>query len=196
MLSHIRCDLRAALREDPAALTPLQVILLYPGFHAIVLHRIAHRLHRAGLFWLPHMVAWLSRFLTGIEIHPGAMIGPGLFIDHGMGVVVGETAVIGEDVILYHNVTLGGTGRERGKRHPTVCDGALIGAGATILGDIEVGRGSRVGAGAIVLESVPAGGTMVGVPARVVKRRGGHSRAEVRETGSGKVAGRNDSNDR
>ena len=165
----IKQDLRAALQRDPAASTSLQVILLYPGFHAIAIHRLAHALHRRGWFWLPHILALVSRFLTGIEIHPGAEIGPGFFIDHGMGVVIGETSLIGRDVTMYHQVTLGGTGWFSEKRHPTVGDEVLIGAGAKLLGPIKIGTGAKIGAGAVVLGDVPEGCTAVGIPAKVVR---------------------------
>lgn len=170
MFSALRRDISAAMERDPAARSRLQVILLYPGFHAIALHRLAHGLHRRGFFWLPHIIAWFNRFLTGIEIHPGARIGPGFFIDHGMSVVIGETSLVGRDVTMFHGVTLGGTGRQATKRHPTVGDDVLIGAGAKILGPIEIGSGARIGAGAVVLEDIPADCTAVGIPARVVRR--------------------------
>ncbi len=166
----LKDDLRAALQRDPAAVSPLQVILFYPGFHAIVLHRLAHRLHEKGLFWLPHFISWFSRFLTGVEIHPGARIGKGFFIDHGMGVVIGETTRIGTNVTLYQGAVLGGIGRNRGKRHPDIADRVMIGAGAKVLGPVEVGEGSKVGAGAVLLQSIPPGSTAVGVPAEVVRR--------------------------
>ncbi len=170
MFSTFRRDLHAALERDPAARFSLQVVLLYPGFHAITLHRLAHRLHQRGFFWLPHFIACLSRFLTGIEIHPAASIGPGFFADHGMSIVIGATSIIGRDVTMYHEVTLGGTGRSTVKRHPTVGDDVLIGAGAKLLGPIEIGSGARIGASAVVLGDVPEGCTVVGIPAKVVRR--------------------------
>lgn len=172
LFSALKRDLRAALERDPAARSALQVVLLYPGFHAIAFHRLAHWLHQGGLFLPPHFIAWLNRFLTGIEIHPGARIGPGLFIDHGMSVVIGETSIVGRDVTMYHGVTLGGTGRVATKRHPTVGDDVLIGAGAKVLGPVEIGSGAKIGAGAVVLDDVPEGCTAVGIPAEVVRRPG------------------------
>ncbi len=185
MLAAVTEDLRAALRNDPAARSALQVILFYPGFHAMILHRIANRLHGWGLFLPSQFFSWFSRLITGVEIHPGAEIAPGVFIDHGMGVVIGETTRIERGVTLYPGVVLGGVGRQRGKRHPDVGEGALIGAGAKVLGPVEVGAHSRVGAGAVVLESIPRGCTAVGVPAQVV--RGGE--CEGRDALSAQLAG-------
>lgn len=161
-----------ALERDPAARSPWEVLLLYPGVHALAGHRVAHWLYRRGRTFLARLVSNLGRWLTGIEIHPGARIGRRCFIDHGMGVVIGETAEVGDDVTIYHGVTLGGTGRERGKRHPTVEDGVVIGANATVLGNIVIGRNARVGAGAVVVKAVPPGATAVGVPARVLDPAG------------------------
>ena len=161
-------DLRAALDRDPAATNPIEVVLTYPGLHALLVHRLAHFLYVIGIPILPRVVSHISRMLTGIEIHPGATIGRGLFIDHGMGVVVGETSEIGNDVTMYQGVTLGGTGHERGKRHPTIGDNVMIGVGAKILGAITVGENSKIGAGAVVLNDVPPNSTAVGVPAKVV----------------------------
>ncbi len=164
-------ELVAAYRlRDPAARSNLEVLLCYPGLHAVIWHKLNHGLWRRGLRLPARMGAHLGRFLTGIEIHPAAQIGRRLIIDHGMGVVIGETAVIGSDVYLYHAVTLGGTSSERGKRHPTVGDNVIIGAGAKVLGDILVGDGARVGANAVVVQPVPAGVTVVGIPARPVDR--------------------------
>ena len=161
----------SAYRErDPAARSRVEVLLCYPGLHAVLWHRLSHRLWRRRLFLLARMLAHLGRFLTGIEIHPAAKIGRRLIIDHGMGVVIGETAEVGDDVYLYHGVTLGGTSSERGKRHPTLGDNVIVGAGAKILGDILVGHGARVGANAVVVQPVPAGTTVVGIPARPVER--------------------------
>ena len=164
-------DLRAALDRDPAATNPIEVILTYPGLHALVVHRLSHCLYLIGVPILPRLISHLSRILTGIEIHPGATIGRGLFIDHGMGVVVGETSEIGDNVTMYQGVTLGGTGQERGKRHPTIGDNVMIGVGAKILGAIPVGENSKIGAGAVVLNDVPPNSTAVGVPAKVVSFR-------------------------
>ena len=161
-------DLRAALDRDPAATNPIEVVLTYPGLHALLVHRLAHFLYVIGIPILPRVVSHISRMLTGIEIHPGATIGRGLFIDHGMGVVVGETSEIGDNVTMYQGVTLGGTGQERGKRHPTIGDNVMIGVGAKILGAITVGEKSKFGAGAVVLNDVPPNSTAVGVPAKVV----------------------------
>lgn len=157
-------------RRDPAARSSLEVLLCYPGLHAVLWHKLSHGLWRRGLRLPARMAAHLGRFLTGIEIHPAAQIGRRLIIDHGMGVVIGETAIIGDDVYLYHQVTLGGTSTERGKRHPTVGNDVIIGAGAKVLGDILIGDGARVGANAVVVQPVPPGVTVVGIPARPVER--------------------------
>lgn len=158
-------------REDPAAKSSLEILLCYPGLHAVISHKLAHWLYGRRLYVLARLVSHVSRLLTGIEIHPGAKIGQRLFIDHGFGVVIGETAEIGDDVLLYQGVTLGGTGGERGKRHPTIGDRVVIGAGAAILGNIELGPDVKVGAGSVVVHSVPAGATVVGIPGKVVKTR-------------------------
>jgi serine O-acetyltransferase len=172
MFKTIREDIRAALERDPAARGFLELFLTYPGLHAVWGHRIAHYLWTRGFKLPARMVSHLARVLTGIEIHPGARIGRRFFIDHGMGVVIGETAVIGNDVTLYHGVTLGGTSLEKGKRHPTLEDGVVVGAGAKILGDIAIGRCSRIGANAVVVKPVPAQAVVVGIPGEVVKRKG------------------------
>jgi serine O-acetyltransferase len=164
----LRLDLRAALDRDPAARSTAEVVLAYPGFHAIVLHRLAQQLDQRGVPLVPRLVSHVNRFLTGIEIHPSAQIGPGFFIDHGMGVVIGETAQIGDNVTVYQGVTLGGTGKEMGKRHPTVGSNVVISVGAKVLGAIEIGDNVKIGAGSVVLTSVPAHSTVVGVPGRVV----------------------------
>jgi serine O-acetyltransferase len=166
----IRSDLGAVLARDPAARSLLEVALCYPGFHAVMMHRIANAAWRRGFKLLGRLISVFARFATGIEIHPGATIGQRFFIDHGMGVVIGETAEIGDDVTLYQGVTLGGTTLDHGKRHPTLGDGVIVGAGAKILGPFTVGKGARVGSNAVVLEAVPAGATVVGIPARVVNR--------------------------
>ncbi len=157
-------------QRDPAARSRLEVLLCYPGLHAVLWHKLSHKLWHRGLRLPARMFAHLGRFLTGIEIHPAALIGRRLVIDHGMGVVIGETAEIGDDVYIYHQVTLGGTSSERGKRHPTVGNGVIIGAGAKVLGDILIGDRARVGANAVVVQPVPAGVTVVGIPARPVER--------------------------
>ena len=164
-------EIRAVRERDPASRSTIEVILTSPGLHAILLHRLAHGLWRKGLFLPGRIVSHLSRAATGIEIHPGARLGRGIFIDHGMGVVIGETASVGDDVTMYQGVTLGGTGKERGKRHPTVEDEAVIGVGASVLGAVTIGAGARVGAGSVVLKDVPAHTTAVGLPARAVSWR-------------------------
>ena len=168
-------DFKACFERDPAARTPfgfLEVILTYSGFHAVLAHRLNHFLHKLRIPLIPRFLSQLVRFLTGIEIHPGATIGPGFFIDHGMGVVIGETTEIGKNVTLYQNVTLGGTGTERGKRHPTIGDNVVIGAGAKVLGNIRLGNNVKVGAGSVVVHSVPDSCTVVGVPAEIVRKEG------------------------
>jgi serine O-acetyltransferase len=167
-------DLRAVRVHDPAARSDLEALLCHAPLHAILIHRLGHWIHvRAGLVIVPRLLANLARFLTGVEIHPAARIGRRFFIDHGTGVVIGETAEIGDDCVLYHNVTLGGTGKHRGKRHPTLHDHVLVGTGATLLGPITVGEGAKIGAGAFVrMHDVPARCTAAGMPARIVKRGG------------------------
>ena len=168
----IRRDIDAICERDPAARSRAEVLLLYSGLHALMLYRLAHALHRSGHYFAARLVSQSGRFLTGIEIHPGAEIGEGLFIDHGSGVVIGETAIIGDNCTLYQGVTLGGTGKETGKRHPTLGDGVMVGAGAKLLGNFTVGDGAKIAAGAVVLGDVPAEATAVGIPARVVRRSG------------------------
>lgn len=163
----LREDVRAVKERDPAARGILEIVLSYPGLHAIWMHRTAHFLEEKGASLLPRLISMFARAVTGIEIHQGAKLGRGLFIDHGMGVVIGETAVVGEDVTMYQGVTLGGTGKEKGKRHPTVGNNVVIAAGASVLGPITVGDNSKVGAGAVVLKDVPANCTVVGVPGRL-----------------------------
>lgn len=165
-------EIRAAQKKDPAAKTFLEIVLLYQGLHALIAHRIAHFLYRLRLFFLARFLSQLSRFLTGIEIHPGAKIGKRFFIDHGMGVVIGETAIVGDDVLLYQGVTLGGTGLEKGKRHPTIGNNVVIGTGAKVLGNITIGESSYIGANAVVIKDVPANSTVVGVPGRITKQDG------------------------
>src|SRR5579862_8097777 len=169
MFSHVREQIDTVFRRDPAARSVLEIVLCYPGFHAILLHRLAHRLYRGGWFTLGRVVSQFSRTLTGIEIHPGARIGRRFFIDHGMGVVIGETSEIGDDVLLYQGVTLGGTGKDTGKRHPTIGNEVVIGTGAKILGNIRIGDRAKVGAGSVVVRPVPDDSTVVGVPGRVVR---------------------------
>lgn len=172
MFKTIRQDLQAIFERDPAATSRLEVLLTYAGFHALLAYRIAHRLKRAGIPLLPRAISQLARWLTGIEIHPSATIGTGFFIDHGMGVVIGETAEIGDHVTLFQGVTLGGTGKERGKRHPTLGNHVVVGAGAKILGGIRIGDNVKIGANSVVLKSVPSNCTVIGVPARVIKTQG------------------------
>jgi serine O-acetyltransferase len=171
MLAAVREQIETIFREDPAAKSVLEIVLCYPGFHAVLLHRLAHKLYLQGLTVPARLISQLGRSLTGIEIHPGARIGRRFFIDHGMGVVIGETSEIGDDVLMYQNVTLGGTGKDRGKRHPTIGNNVVIGTGAKILGDIRVGNFVKVGAGSVVIRSVPDYSTVVGIPGRVVRAR-------------------------
>src|SRR5215831_1717354 len=168
LLKNLREEIDATLARDPAARSRLEVVLCYPGFHALVYHRLAHWLWRHRWFLAGRFVSHVGRVLTGIEIHPGAHIGKRVFIDHGMGVVIGETAEIGDDCTLYHGVTLGGTSWNKGKRHPTLGNGVVIGAGAKILGPILVGEGAKIGSNAVVVKEVPAGATAIGIPARIV----------------------------
>jgi serine O-acetyltransferase len=168
MFSRLREDIRSVFDRDPAARTAWEVLTCYPGVHAMLMHRLAHWLWGLQLRWLGRLVSHLARFFTGIEIHPGATIGRRFFIDHGMGVVIGETAIVGDDVTLYHGVTLGGTSWTKGRRHPTIENGVVIGAGAKVLGPITVGAGAKVGSNAVVVKNVPAGTTAVGNPARII----------------------------
>jgi serine O-acetyltransferase len=181
MFGTIREQLDTIFREDPAAKSVLEILLCYPGFHAILWHRLAHRLYNAGVPLIPRVISQFSRFCTGIEIHPGAAIGRRFFIDHGMGVVIGETAEIGNDVLIYQGVTLGGTGNEKGKRHPTIGDHVVIGTGAKVLGSITIGNNVKIGAGSVVVRPVPDNSTVVGIPGRVVRTRNGSN--EVLEHG-------------
>jgi len=169
----LREDFRAVFERDPAAINRVEVFLLYSGWHAIVLHRVAHALLNAGVPVVPRLISQLSRFLTGIEIHPGAKIGHAFFIDHGMGVVIGETTEIGHHVTLYQGVTLGGTGKERGKRHPTLGNHVVVGGGAKVLGAITIGDEVKIGANSVVLKSVPDSCTVVGIPGRIIHKEAG-----------------------
>jgi serine O-acetyltransferase len=173
MLHAIRQDFKAVFDRDPAATSKLEVILTYAGFHALMAYRVAHWLKSYGIPFIPRAISQVARWLTGIEIHPSARIGTGFFIDHGMGVVIGETAEIGDYVTLFQGVTLGGTGKERGKRHPTLGNHVVVGAGAKILGGITIGDNVKIGANSVVLKSVAANSTVIGVPARVIKTPGG-----------------------
>lgn len=172
MLTAIRTDLAIIKERDPAARGLLEILLCYPGFQALVLHRISHRLWHWELPLLPRLLSQFTRSLTGIEIHPGARIGHGVFIDHGMGVVIGETTEIGNRCLLYQGVTLGGTGKDHGKRHPTLAENVVVGAGAKVLGAIEVGANTRIGAGSVVVRNVESNSTVVGIPGRVVHQSG------------------------
>ncbi len=169
-MKRLREDIAAIFKNDPAAKSMLEVILCYSGLHALIFHRLAHFLNELGIPVIPRMLSQVARFLTGIEIHPGAKIGHGVVIDHGMGVVIGETAEIGDNVLIYQGVTLGGVSLNKGKRHPTIGNNVVIGAGAKILGPISIGDGSLIGAGSVLLKAVPANSTVVGIPGRVVNR--------------------------
>ena len=171
MFAVIREQIDTIFREDPAAKSVRESFRCYPGFHAALLHRVAHRLYKANVPLLPRVISQVSRFFTGIEIHPGATIGRRFFIDHGMGVVIGETAEIGDDVLIYQGVTLGGTGNEQGKRHPTIGNNVVIGTGAKVLGSIRIGNNCKIGAGSVVVRPVPDHSTVVGIPGRIVRQR-------------------------
>jgi serine O-acetyltransferase len=163
-------DLRTIYERDPAARNWLEVLFCYPGLQAVVFHRLAHWLHKIGIPFIPRFISHISRFLTGIEIHPGAKIGNGVFIDHGMGVVIGETAIVGDYALIYQGVTLGGTGKETGKRHPTLGSHVVVGAGAKVLGNIFIGDRVRIGAGSVVLRDAPSDTTVVGIPGRITRQ--------------------------
>jgi len=175
MFGAIKEQIDTVFREDPAAKSAIEILLCYPGVHAVLFHRVAHALYRAGVPLLPRLISQMSRWITGIEIHPGATIGRRFFIDHGMGVVIGETAEIGDDCLLYQGVTLGGTGKESGKRHPTLGDHVVVGGGAKVLGNIRIGSRARIGAGSVVIHSVPDDSTVVGIPGKVVRTRTGNT---------------------
>lgn len=179
MFNHLREDIAVVFERDPAARNAWEVLTTYPGVHALILHRLSHRLWGCGLCWLARFVSHLGRWFTGIEIHPGATIGRRVFIDHGMGVVVGETAIIGDDCTMYHGVTLGGTSWNKGKRHPTLEQGVVIGTGAKVLGPIIIGKGAKIGSNAVVVKDVPPGATAVGVPARILDREKEKQRDET-----------------
>ncbi len=178
----LRRDIDAICERDPAARSRAEALLLYPGLHALFFHRVSHALYKKKLFFTARMVSQLGRFFTGIEIHPGAEIGRGLFIDHGAGVVIGETAIIGDDCTLYQGVTLGGTGKETGKRHPTLGNNVMVGAGAKLLGNFTIGDNAKIAAGAVVLRDVPPDSTAVGIPARVVRCAGERVPADLDQT--------------
>lgn len=172
MLKTLVEDFKIIFERDPAARNWVEVLFCYPGLQALFFHRIAHALHRLGLPFIPRLISHIARFVTGIEIHPGATIGRGVFIDHGMGVVIGETAIVGDYALIYQGVTLGGTGKQSGKRHPTLGENVVVGTGAKVLGNIQIGNNVRIGAGSVVLRDVPSDCTVVGVPGRVVYRAG------------------------
>ena len=169
MFYKIKKDIEYIMENDPAARTKLEVFLLYPSIHARLAHMISHFLYKKNLLFLARLISQIARFLTAIEIHPGATLGAGILIDHGMGVVIGETAELGDRITIYHGTTLGGTGKEKGKRHPTVGDNVVIGAGSKVLGNIKIGSNSKLGANSVVLDDVPEGATVVGIPGKVVK---------------------------
>ena len=172
MFKYLKEDIKTIFERDPAAKSYLEVILCYPGLHAVMCHRIAHCLYRRRMFFFARLLSQTCRFFSGIEIHPGAVIGRRFFIDHGSGIVIGETAEVGDDVTLYQGVTLGGTGKDKGKRHPTIEHNVTIGSGAKVLGPITIGHNAKIGAGAVVVRCIPANCTAVGVPAHVVRREG------------------------
>ena len=182
MFNRLREDISCVLERDPASRSSWEVLTCYPGVHALLLHRLSHRLWGAGFKWLARLLSHLGRFLTGVEIHPGATIGRRVFIDHGMGVVIGETAEIGDECTLYHGVTLGGTSWSHGKRHPTLARGVVIGAGAKVLGPITVGEGAKIGSNAVVVRDVPPGATAVGIPARIIEGEAAREREEKAQT--------------
>jgi len=169
-IATIKNDIKTIFEKDPAAKNIFEVILLYPGFHALLAYRIAHKLNKWKVPFIPRLISQMARFFTGIEIHPAAKIGKSFFIDHGMGVVIGETTEIGDNVLIYQGVTLGGTGKDQGKRHPTICDNVTIGAGAKVLGSMTIGENSNIGAGSVVIDEVPSNSTVVGVPGRIVRQ--------------------------
>ena len=172
MFKKINNDIEYILENDPAARSKIEVFLLYPSVHALIAHRIAHYFYNHKMFFISRLISQINRFITGIEIHPGAKIGSAILIDHGMGVVIGETAVIGNRVTIYHGTTLGGTGKETGKRHPTVGNNVIIGAGAKVLGPITIGDNSKIGANSVVLKNVPENSTVVGIPGKIINKKG------------------------
>ncbi len=187
MFEHIKEDISSVFDRDPAARNTFEILTTYPGVHAMLVHRISHSLWNAGLKLLARVLSNVARLLTGIEIHPGAQIGRRFFIDHGMGVVIGETAVIGNDCTLYHGVTLGGTSWQKGKRHPTLANDVVVGAGAKVLGPIDIGEGARIGSNSVVVKPVPSGATVVGVPGKLVERRSGGEHSERRAATAKKI---------
>jgi serine O-acetyltransferase len=181
MFKHIKEDVSVVFERDPAARTHWEIITTYPGVHALIIHRLSHWVWRKRFFWIARFISHIGRWLTGIEIHPGATIGRRVFIDHGMGVVIGETAVIGDDCTLYHGVTLGCTSWNKGKRHPTLEQGVVIGAGAKVLGPITIGKGAKIGSNAVVVKDVPENATAVGIPARILEQETNKQRDEMAE---------------
>lgn len=171
MFKRLKYDLERILKEDPAARSKLEVFILYPSIHVTILHRLSNKLYKKKRFFIARLISQIGRFLTGIEIHPGATIGKGLFIDHGMGVVIGETAEVGENVTIYHGVTLGGTGKDTGKRHPTIGDNVIIGSGSKVLGPINIGDNVKIGANSVVLKDIEDDSTAVGIPAQVIGKK-------------------------
>ncbi|WP_036302371.1 serine O-acetyltransferase [Methylotenera sp. L2L1] len=196
MFDHIKEDISIVFERDPAARTHWEILTTYPGVHALLMHRLSHWLWKANFFWLGRFLSHIGRWFTGIEIHPGATIGRRVFIDHGMGVVIGETAIIGNDCTLYHGVTLGGTSWNKGKRHPTLEAGVVIGAGAKVLGPITIGEGAKIGSNAVVVKDVPANATAVGIPARILEEEKSKKREETaQKIGFAAYAVGNDEND-
>jgi len=181
MFKHIKEDISVVFERDPAARTHWEIITTYPGVHALIIHRLSHWVWSKRFFWIARFISHIGRWLTGIEIHPGATIGRRVFIDHGMGVVIGETAVIGDDCTLYHGVTLGGTSWNKGKRHPTLEQGVVIGAGAKVLGPIIIGKGAKIGSNAVVVKDVPENATAVGIPARILEQETNKQRDDMAE---------------
>lgn len=181
MFKHIKEDISVVFERDPAARTHWEIITTYPGVHALIIHRLSHWIWRKRFFWIARFISHIGRWLTGIEIHPGSTIGRRVFIDHGMGVVIGETAVIGDDCTLYHGVTLGGTSWNKGKRHPTLEQGVVIGAGAKVLGPITIGKGAKIGSNAVVVKDVPENATAVGIPARILEQETNKQRDAMAE---------------
>ena len=196
MFDHVKEDIAIVFERDPAARTHWEVLTTYPGVHALLMHRLSHWLWKKNFYWLARFNSHMGRWLTGIEIHPGATIGRRVFIDHGMGVVIGETAVIGDDCTLYHGVTLGGTSWNKGKRHPTLENGVVIGAGAKVLGPITIGAGAKIGSNAVVVKDVPANATAVGIPARILEEEKTKKREDTaKKIGFAAYAVGNDEND-
>ncbi len=181
IINYFKEEINFIMENDPAAKNPFEVFLLYPGFHAVLWHRLAHFLYKERFYFLARLISQIVRFFTGIEIHPGAKLGRRILIDHGMGVVIGETAEVGDKVVIYHGVTLGGTGKDKGKRHPTVGSNVVIGAGAKLLGPIKIGNNVKIGANAVVLKDVPDNATAVGIPAKIIL----HSENKTTSDGDG-----------